>query len=262
MTESNRSLERGLAILDCFKPGVAVLSHGDLVERTGLPKATVTRLTTALRRLGYLTVADARGFRVGVPVLSLARSYHMGSALLQRLSPVIRRVARATASIVGVAAAHRTDMVYLEQVNCDPTRSSRQVGAGQRLPIAASAIGRAYLGGLTVPERTRCLDHLREADPQWSRTMEREVRPAGKGILREGRQAEGCDGTEDGQARGGSKNADHVSSFSDGNGALVRREDSRTGTIPSEGPPATWQMPVRFASRNVRGSGRAVFLAR
>lgn len=55
MPDSNRSLERGLALLDCFRPGVGALSHGELVERTGLPKATISRLATSLKRFGYLT---------------------------------------------------------------------------------------------------------------------------------------------------------------------------------------------------------------
>jgi len=176
MPESNRSLERGLAILDCFKPGVARLAHGELVDRTGLPKATITRLTTALRRLGYLDYDPAtRAFRLGVPVLSLARAYQVGSEVMQKLSPAIREVAARTGSLVGVAAPHDTDMVYVDQVNFDPKRQLRQVGAGQRLPILLSAVGRAYLGGLAAAERSRWLAHLRERDPQWSRALEREV---------------------------------------------------------------------------------------
>jgi hypothetical protein len=34
----NRSLERGLAILDCFRPGSGLLAHRDIAERTGLPR--------------------------------------------------------------------------------------------------------------------------------------------------------------------------------------------------------------------------------
>lgn len=177
MPDSNRSLERGLAILDCFKPGVALLTHGELVERTGLPKATITRLTTALRRLGYLAADPAtRGFRLGVPVLSLARAYQVGSTVMQKLSPAIRTVAARTSSLVGVAAAHDTDMVYLDQVNFDPKRALRQVGTGQRLPILLSALGRAYLGGLPRAECAAMLAHLRRSDPQWSRALEREAR--------------------------------------------------------------------------------------
>jgi len=36
----NRSLERGIDILRAFGPGATLLTNSDLVERTGLPKAT------------------------------------------------------------------------------------------------------------------------------------------------------------------------------------------------------------------------------
>ena len=187
MPESNRSLERGLAILDCFKPGVAFLTHGELVQRTALPKTTVTRLTTALRRSGYLTYdPGVRGFRLGVPVLSLARAHQVGCEVTQRLSPAIRSVAARTSSLVGVGTAHGSDIVYLDQVNFDPKRRLRQVGTGQRLPILQSAIGRAYLGSLPPAELACWLRYLQQADPQWSRGLEREVMRSVREVRAEG----------------------------------------------------------------------------
>ena len=191
MPESNRSLERGLALLDCFKPGVAALAHSHLVDRTALPKATVTRLLTALCRVGYLTYdAQAKGYRLGTPVLSLARAYNLGSALLTRLAPLIHEVARDTGTIVGVAQAHGTDMVYLDQVNFDRARSSRQVGPGQHLPIVHSAVGRAFLGDLPAHERAQWLTRLRANEPHWTgalaQDMERsmqEVRQCGHCVV-------------------------------------------------------------------------------
>ena len=61
MAISNRSLERGLAILECFKPGVDLLAHRDWCEQTGLPKATVTRLVRTLCDRGYLVQHAERG---------------------------------------------------------------------------------------------------------------------------------------------------------------------------------------------------------
>ncbi|MES3003898.1 MAG: helix-turn-helix domain-containing protein [Pseudomonadota bacterium] len=176
MPESNRSLERGLALLDCFKPGVTALAHSHLVDRTGLPKATVTRLLTSLCKSGYLTYdAPAKGYRIGTPVLSLARAYTVGSALLARMGPLIREVARDTGTIVGVAQAHGTDMVYLDQVNFDRARAGRQVGPGQHLPIVHSAIGRAFLGDLPAQERTQRIARLRASDPQWTAALALDV---------------------------------------------------------------------------------------
>src|SRR5215813_11527917 len=48
------ALARGLEILRAFTPSEGLLGNGELVERTGLPKPTVSRLTYTLTKLGYL----------------------------------------------------------------------------------------------------------------------------------------------------------------------------------------------------------------
>ena len=50
----NRSLERGIEILRAFRPGVDLLGNSELAERTGLPRATVSRLSQTLVNSGLL----------------------------------------------------------------------------------------------------------------------------------------------------------------------------------------------------------------
>ncbi|MBC7728270.1 MAG: helix-turn-helix domain-containing protein, partial [Microbacteriaceae bacterium] len=50
----NRSLERGVEILRAFRPGSELLGNGELAERTGLARATVSRLTQTLVGTGFL----------------------------------------------------------------------------------------------------------------------------------------------------------------------------------------------------------------
>ena len=66
------ALARGLDVLRCFRPNELELSNNDISERTGLPKATVSRLTHTLCKLEYL-VADPRTgtYRLGAGVLLL-----------------------------------------------------------------------------------------------------------------------------------------------------------------------------------------------
>lgn len=42
--DRNRSLERGIELLRAFRPGADLLGNGELAERTGLSRATVSRL--------------------------------------------------------------------------------------------------------------------------------------------------------------------------------------------------------------------------
>jgi len=177
MTLLNRSLERGLAVLDCFRPGTGLLAHSDIAERTGLPKPTVTRLLETLRQQGYLVFDEVcKGYRLGVPILSLARSLHLESELIETIGPPIARIARETTSVIGFGTAHGTDIVYLEAANGDPARLSRRVGPGMRAPIAATSVGRAYLAGLPVEERERVIKSLSAASPyQWRPNTLREI---------------------------------------------------------------------------------------
>jgi hypothetical protein len=46
------ALARGLEVLTCFKPGDRFLGNGQIAARTGVPKATVSRLTQTLTALG------------------------------------------------------------------------------------------------------------------------------------------------------------------------------------------------------------------
>jgi DNA-binding IclR family transcriptional regulator len=150
-TVSNRSLERGLELLRAFAPGAALLGNGDLVERTGLPKATVSRLTHTLAKAGYLEHdAGRKAYRLGIPVLSLAQAMRSGSAILVAAAPLMRAVAQQRQINVGLAAADREEMVYLESVRYNQRVSLRTVVSGQRVPMALTSLGRAYLA--TLPQ--------------------------------------------------------------------------------------------------------------
>jgi DNA-binding IclR family transcriptional regulator len=148
-TVSNRSLERGLELLRAFGPGAALLGNGDLVERTGLPKATISRLTRTLAEAGYLEHDTGRkAYRLGVPVLSLAQAMRSGSTILQAAGPLIREVAQRRHINVGLAAADREEMVYLESVRYNQRVSLRSIVSGQRVPMELTSLGRAHLATL------------------------------------------------------------------------------------------------------------------
>src|ERR1041384_8142220 len=49
------ALARGLEVLRVFTPAEGLLGNGEIAERTGLPKPTVSRLTYTLTKLGYLS---------------------------------------------------------------------------------------------------------------------------------------------------------------------------------------------------------------
>lgn len=60
------TLAHGMALLRCFTPFDPSLSNGELARRTGLSKATVSRLSYTLELIGLLRFdAEARQYRLG-----------------------------------------------------------------------------------------------------------------------------------------------------------------------------------------------------
>lgn len=99
----------------------------------------------------------------------------MGSRVLKTVAPAIRQVASRTSTIVGFGTAHETDIIYIDACNGDPARVSRQIAAGQRLPIPVSAIGRAYLYGLAPSQRARHMALLRSNGLLNTPTLRRDI---------------------------------------------------------------------------------------
>lgn len=66
------TLARGLSLVEAFGPDDLWLGNAELSRRTGLSKPTVSRLTSTLIELGYLTRNGDGKFRPGVRLLALA----------------------------------------------------------------------------------------------------------------------------------------------------------------------------------------------
>jgi DNA-binding IclR family transcriptional regulator len=151
---ANRSLERGVAILRAFRQGSELLGNSELAERTQLPKSTVSRLTQTLVGLGMLQNETAmRAYRLAPAVLSLAHAMRTGSRVLTVAAPLMRRLAERERINVGLAAADRDEMVYLESIRYARRVAFRSVVSGQHVPMELTSLGRAYLSTLPASGR-------------------------------------------------------------------------------------------------------------
>lgn len=159
----NRSLERGVEILRAFRPGADLLGNGELAERTGLSRATVSRLAQTLVQCGLLEHdAAQRAYRLAAPVLSFGHAMRSGSPLLHIAAPMMRSAAEKLRVNVGLAVADREEMVYLESIRYNRRVSLRSVVAGQRVPIELTSLGRAYLCAISEIQRHELMARLGE----------------------------------------------------------------------------------------------------
>jgi len=165
-------LARGLALLRAFRPEDRGLGNGALAERTGLPPSTVSRLTSTLVGLGFLDY-DARTGRYALTasVAALGFSYLNGLDVRIRLKPGMQALADLAGAAVALGARDLQHLVYLEC--CLPPRADIfRFNVGSRLPMARTAMGRAYLSGLDEERFARIVDEIRTAaGEQWPKVL-------------------------------------------------------------------------------------------
>ena len=162
------ALARGLDLLRAFGPGDGYLGNAELSRRTGIPRPTVSRLTYTLASLGYLVYAEStEKYRLGHGAMLLGDRYVRGAGLREVARPLMQSLAFATECTVALAAPDGHEMVYLEA--CQPRGALViRLGPGARLPMATSAIGRAWLAGLPAPRREAVMGELaHHYGPRW-----------------------------------------------------------------------------------------------
>ena len=162
------ALARGLEVLRAFTPSEGLLGNGEIAERTGLPKPTVSRLTYTLTKLGYLTHVE-RMAKYQLAPGSLALGY---SALANmRIRQVARSYMQELADYAGAAVAlgtrDRLDLIYVELCR-SRSGAMLRVNLGSRIPIATTAMGRALLAGLPESEREWLFGYIkRQEGKRW-----------------------------------------------------------------------------------------------
>ncbi len=157
------ALQRGLDILRCFRSGDAVLGNQDFAERTRLPKATVSRLTYTLSKLGYLVYNEASGnYRMGVPVLGLGYACLAGLKIRDTAQPFMQELADFAGDGVLVALGGR-DVMSMILIACarSPGVVSLQLDVGSRISLTRSGMGWAYLYALPPDERAAVVPQIR-----------------------------------------------------------------------------------------------------
>lgn len=174
------ALARGLDILRCFKENETALTNSDIAERTGLPKATISRLTHTLCELDYL-VADLRTgtYRLSAGVLHLGFSVLSAMSIGERAEPEMRKLRNGPNSHITVALGeqYQLDVVYLATAN-SVEDVSLAIRVGSRLPLFKSAIGKAILVATPEDERARIFRFAAAKGPQFEADCRAEVEAA------------------------------------------------------------------------------------
>jgi DNA-binding IclR family transcriptional regulator len=145
-----RVLARGLLLLKAFGARNVPLSNGELAQVAGLPKATVSRITATLTRLGYLDYLPGPAqYRLGYGALALGFGVLSTMDMRVRARARMQRFADENDLLVVLAVRDALSMVCQEVCRGRGALTIR-VGVGSRLALPHSAMGRAWIASLTA----------------------------------------------------------------------------------------------------------------
>ena len=180
------ALVRGMAILRAFRPHGGPLGNQELAERTGIPRATVSRMAHTLAELGYLN-HDPRTerFELGGGVLTLGYAAMTNLNVVQLAEPLMRSFASDSGATVGIGTREHDHMVFLG-VSLGSASVTMRAQPGTRVPIATTAMGRAYLSLLDSEDRNLLCERLKAQDPQDWRDHRAQIDTALNGIAARG----------------------------------------------------------------------------
>lgn len=156
-----RTLDRGLEILRAFRAEHAPMTNADLVRRTGLPKATISRLTSTLVALGFLRrVGGGPKFALATGAQRIGQAYIEASPVAQCVTPFMQDLADRLRVSVSLAVPDRFDMLYIAQ-RTSARIATLRIGVGSLLPMGWTASGRAWLSGLNPDDQAHYIESLR-----------------------------------------------------------------------------------------------------
>jgi DNA-binding IclR family transcriptional regulator len=156
------ALSRGLDVLRAFQPNDGLLGNQEIAARTKLPKPTVSRLTYTLTKLGYLTpVPRFEKYQLTPSAMALGYAALANLGVRHLSEPFREEVMRETGGAVAVGGRDRHSMIYFGQSRNGLTLGV-QLDVGSRVPIATTAMGRAYFWALSPEERANLIRDLRE----------------------------------------------------------------------------------------------------
>ena len=143
------TLARGLSVLRAFRASEDGLSHMEIAARTGLPNATVSRLTYTLRELGYLSHAGKNDrYRLGPAALAIGNVASASVSFLETASAPMQQLANETGTLALLAVRDGEKMLLVKTWRPERTVSI-WLEPGHRIPIFGSSSGLAVMACLS-----------------------------------------------------------------------------------------------------------------
>ena len=149
----SQSIDRAAQLLVLVVEGDGATSVGELAQRSGLPKSTVSRAVSALERRGLLQRDGARrSVRPGPVLLGLARRGVPDADLVDLAGLILQGLSDASGETINLAVPTPLGVEHLAQVD-----SRHFIGStnwlGRRVEYSTTAVGKVFAAfGAAPPE--------------------------------------------------------------------------------------------------------------
>jgi IclR family pca regulon transcriptional regulator len=156
----SQSLERGLAILECFTPERPVLGIADVADSLGMSRSTTHRYVTTLVALGYLEQGAKRKYRLGLRVTDLGMSALNSTGLREHAHADLSELAHRSGHTTSIAVLDGEEIFYVDQAHGIRRRQRTgglELRPGSSLPAYCTALGKVLLAYLPEHERREWL---------------------------------------------------------------------------------------------------------
>ncbi|OAH13949.1 IclR family transcriptional regulator [Streptomyces jeddahensis] len=152
-------LDRALAVLR-HMAGAHGATATEIAEVAGTSRSTAYRLAERLTAWGFLALADEPGrWEIGPEALRLGLSVLSRSQVAQAAPELVRHLMELTRETCGVAIPLRDTMVFVHR-ELGPMPSPATTQLGTTRPIHCTAVGKAWLSGLSEPQLADVLGRL------------------------------------------------------------------------------------------------------
>ena len=153
LNTGSQSIDRAAQLLVAVAESRDGLSVGELVERTDLPKSTVSRLVAALERNALVQRDSARGpLRPGPVLMRMARRGVPDRDLVELSAPAMQRMAEESEETINLAVPTPLGVEHLSQVDSRHFLGSTN-WIGRLVPHHCTAVGKVFLayGAVRLP---------------------------------------------------------------------------------------------------------------
>jgi len=177
-----KSLIKGLNILEQFTASRSSLNFQELVSRTGVPKATISRFLRTLTSQGYLSFDPKyKKYFIGPKIIALGFSALSDMDLRNMAYPYLEELAEKSHQCINLGILDDTEVLLIcaERVKKWHILGIN-VHVGSRLNLYQTSIGRAILAFLKEKDFRFLLNKLLE-DPNAAR----HIGPRGKVLIKE-----------------------------------------------------------------------------